>query len=205
MESRLSLEQPGLSRDSQGFEDSRALGAIGAFSASGALGAFWGGQTVRGLAPRERKTPMRSARCVVPCLLIGLLAIGCGKGYINAKGRVTKGGEPFRPGEGEALRIILAPLDAPAGATYDSYAAEFNPDDSTFLVKGKDGKGLPPGKYRVGVELIKKKEDQFKGRFTGPKSPFTCEVASTASELIVDLDQESKPDVQQRAKRREER
>jgi hypothetical protein len=142
-------------------------------------------------------------------LLIGLLAIGCGTGYIKAKGRVTKGGAPFRPGEGEALRIVLAPLDAPAGSTYDSYAAEFHPDDSTFLVKGKDGNGLPPGKYRVGVELIKKKEDQFKGRFTGPRSPFTCEVTSAASEVVVDLDQASaaqKPDGKpERAKRREDR
>jgi hypothetical protein len=151
---------------------------------------------------------MRSARCVLACLLIGLVAIGCGKGYIKAKGRVTKSGEPFRPGEGEALRIILAPLDAPAGATYDSYAAEYHPDDSSFIVMGKDGNGLPPGKYRVGVELIKKKEDLFKGRFTGPKSPFTCELTSAASEVVVDLDQapaEVKPDVKQRAKRREER
>jgi hypothetical protein len=135
---------------------------------------------------------MRSARCALFCLLLGLLAVGCGTNNIKAKGRVVKGGEPFRPGEGEALRIILAPFDAPTGTTYDSYAAEFNPEDGTFLVKGKDGKGLPPGKYRIGVELIKKKEDQFKGRFTGKSSPFTCEVTSAGSEVIVDLGQGGK-------------
>ena len=149
---------------------------------------------------------MRSELRVLPCLLIGLLAVGCGSGYIKAKGRVVKGGEPFRPGEGEALRIILAPLDAPEGSHYDSYAAEFHPDDSTFLVKGKDGSGLPPGKYRVGLELLKKKEDQFKGRFMGRKSPFTCEVTTAGNEVVVDLDQASAEQKQtERTKRRDER
>jgi hypothetical protein len=153
---------------------------------------------------------MRNTRCVLPCLLIGLLAIGCGSSFIKAKGRVVKGGEPFHLGEGEALRIILAPLDAPEDSHhYDSYAAEFHPDDGTFLVKGKDGNGLPPGKYRVGLELLKKKEDQFQGRFMGRKSPLTCEVTTAANELVVDLDQasaEQKTDGKaERAKRREER
>jgi hypothetical protein len=150
------------------------------------------------------------ARCVFPCLLFSLFAIGCSDGFIKAKGRVLKNGEPFRPGEGEALRIILAPFDPPAGATYDSYAAEFHPEDSSFIVKGKDGRGLPPGKYRVGVELLKKKEDQFNGRFAGAKSPFTCEVTSAASELVVDLDQGKGSAAPQqsdvpRTRRREER
>ena len=106
------------------------------------------------------------------------------------------------------MRIILAPLETPAGSTYDSYAAEFHPDDGTFLVLGKDGNGLPPGKYRVNVELLKKKEDLFKGSLTGPRSPLTCEVTSASSELVVDLDQAKgsagNPDGP-RSRRREER
>src|SRR5712692_8348355 len=132
---------------------------------------------------------MRTIRRLLLCLLLSLLAVGCGAGYIKAKGRVLKGGELFHPGEGEALRIILAPLEAPTGSTYDSYAAEFHPDDGTFQVKGKDGNGLPPGKYRIGLELLKKKEDLFKGSLTGARSPFTCEVTSDSSQLVVDLDQ----------------
>jgi hypothetical protein len=153
---------------------------------------------------------MRFIYRVLPCLLIGLLALGCGNnGIVKAKGRILKGGVPFHPGEGEALRIILAPLEAPAGSTYDSYAAEFHPDDGTFQVKGKDGNGLPPGRYRISVELLKKKEDLFKGSLTGPSSPLTCEVTSASSELVVDLDQAKGVGAEQpdapRTRRREER
>jgi hypothetical protein len=127
-------------------------------------------------------------------LLIGLTAAGCGGSSLTrAKGRVVKGGEPFRPGEGESLRIILVPLEAPSGGGYDSYAAEFHKEDGTFEVKGKDGKGLPPGKYRVTLQLLKKKEDLFQGSLSGPNSPFTCEVGGSSSEVVVDLDQVKKP------------
>jgi hypothetical protein len=152
---------------------------------------------------------MCTIRGVLPFLLIGLFAIGCGSGFIKAKGRVLKGGEPFHPGEGEALRIILAPVDPPTGSTYDSYAAEFHPDDGSFQVKGKDGNGLPPGKYRVSLELLKKKEDLFKGSYTGARSPFTCEVTNSSSELVVDLDQaksgNAEPSDAPRSRRRDDR
>ena len=73
---------------------------------------------------------------------------------------------------------------------------------------GKDGNGLPQGKYRVNVELLKKKEDLFKGLLTGSRSPLTCEVTSASSELVFDLDQAKggigKPDTP-RSRRREER
>jgi hypothetical protein len=142
-------------------------------------------------------------------LLFGLRTLTCGEGFVQAKGRVLNDGAPFHPGEGEALRIIFAPLETPTGTTYDSYAAEYHPDDETFQVRGKDGNGLPPGKYRVSVELLKKKEDLFKGSFTGPQSPLTCEVTSAANELVVDLDQ-SKGGAEQpadgpRSRRRDER
>jgi hypothetical protein len=118
------------------------------------------------------------------CLFIA----GCGDNMVRPKGRVVKGGAPFQPGEGENLRIILAPTEPPQGSSYDSYAAVYDRTDGTFRVVGKDGKGLPPGKYQVGLELIKHKEDLYKGAFAGKNSPFTCEVTSGSSEIVVDLD-----------------
>ena len=122
-------------------------------------------------------------------LLICCAVLGCGGSLVKPKGRVMKGGAPFQTADGEALRVILAPADGPEGAHYDSYPALYNPDNATFQVVGKDGKGLPPGKYRVGLELIKKKEDVFKGALMGRRSPFTCEVTNSSSEIVVDLDQ----------------
>jgi hypothetical protein len=135
----------------------------------------------------ERVNPMRLQRVLLPGVLVGLCVLGCGShGPFNAKGRVLKGGKPFELGENEGLRIFFVPLDPPAGG-YDSFAAEFH-KDGTFVVKGKDGRGLPPGKYRVTLQHMKNKEDLFRGRFMGEHSPFTCEVGRGSGEVVVDLD-----------------
>jgi hypothetical protein len=127
---------------------------------------------------------------VLLLLLIGLLAVGCGDGsHVKARGRLVKGGQPFVTAEGEGLRIFFAPLNAPEGKQYDSYAAEYRREGGTFVVKGKDGKGLPPGKYRVSLQLMKNREDRFQGKLMGPKSPLTCEVTDGGKDLVIDLDQ----------------
>jgi hypothetical protein len=72
---------------------------------------------------------------------------------------IVKGGQPYRTREGEGLRIIFAPLDPPTRVQYDCFAAAYNPDDGNFQVLGKDGQGLPPGKYRISLQLSSKKED----------------------------------------------
>src|SRR6516164_10313358 len=115
---------------------------------------------------------MSKTRIVAACLLLGLLSAGCGSNMIKAKGRVVKGGQPFVPGEGEGLRIFFVPAVSPVDR-YDSYIAVFNKDDSSFVVVGKDGQGLPPGNYRVSLELMKQKSDQFNSKYTGMRSPFT--------------------------------
>jgi hypothetical protein len=125
-----------------------------------------------------------------PCLLIGLLVLGCGKSsFIKAKGRIVKGGQPYLTQEGEGLRIFFSPLEAPTGQQYDSFAAIYEPDNGSFQVVGKDGQGLPPGKYRVGLQLMKSKEDLLKGALLGKKSPFTLEVTGGSDDLVIDLDQ----------------
>jgi hypothetical protein len=132
---------------------------------------------------------MRSARFILPCLLVALLAAGCGPSFFKTKGRILKDGAPFHTGEGEGLRIFLVPIDPPKGAAFDAYAGEFNNDNGTFQIKGKDGNGVPPGKYRVTMQLMKNREDMFNGSLMGLRSPYTCEVRSSSDEVVVDLDQ----------------
>jgi hypothetical protein len=122
-------------------------------------------------------------------LLPILLATGCGSStHIQAKGRIIKGGQAYRTNSGEGLRIIFAPLEVPRDGRYDSYAAVYEPSDGTFRVKGKDGEGLPPGKYRVSLELMKNREDMFGGKLVGKKSPFTVTVTRGGDDLVIDLD-----------------
>jgi hypothetical protein len=125
-------------------------------------------------------------------LLMAFLVAGCGNSsHIKAKGRVLKGGQPYLTAQGEGLRIFFAPVEGGSGDHYDSYAALYQPADGTFQVKGKDGAGLPPGKYQVSLQLMKNKEDVFAGRYFGKKSPFTLEVTQGGGDLVIDLDQPS--------------
>jgi hypothetical protein len=122
-------------------------------------------------------------------LVLGLFASGCGdSSRIKAKGRIVKGGQPYLAPEGEGFRVFFVPLEVPDGKHYDSYAAEYNSEDGSFLVQGKDGKGLPPGKYRVDLQLMKSKEDLLNGKLMGKKSPYTIEVTNSGYDLIIDLD-----------------
>ena len=48
--------------------------------------------------------------------------------------------------------------------------------------------GVPPGKYRIAVELMKEKKDQFRGRFDADRSPFEVEIGEDDEEIVIDLD-----------------
>jgi hypothetical protein len=133
---------------------------------------------------------MRLTLRILVCAVIAASALGCGNsGLIKAKGRVVKGGQPFLAPEGEGVRRVFEPASIPQGATqYDSFAAEYHPDDGTFEVQGKNGLGLPPGAYRVSLQILQHKEDVLNGGATGKKSPFTCEVTNAGGEVVIDLD-----------------
>jgi hypothetical protein len=132
---------------------------------------------------------MRCRRWLVLVILAGLLAPGCsGSSRIKARGRIVQGGTPFQTHEGEGLRMFFVPLEA-STTTYESYAAILDKGGGTFHVVGKDGQGLPPGKYRVNLMLMKNKEDLFNNRLMGVDCPLTCEVPSPSGDLVVDLDQ----------------
>jgi hypothetical protein len=129
-------------------------------------------------------------RRVLTAVAVGLclLAAGCGDGRLRTKGRLVKGGQPFVPGEGEVVQILFVPILPDGKPPSDYYVAQVDQAAGTFRPAGKDGKGMPPGKYRVAIELKKKKKDQFEGRFDAENSPFVFDVDSRTSEIVIDLD-----------------
>jgi hypothetical protein len=131
---------------------------------------------------------MRRIRNGSVVVLIALFASGCGSGdgRFQARGRLVKNGAPFKLAEAEGMRIAFVPYEA-GESTFDTYVAVFTGDGS-FKVTGKDGKGLPPGKYRVTVEHLKKKKDLLKGAFSGKKTPIVREVTNSSTEIVIDLD-----------------
>jgi hypothetical protein len=129
-------------------------------------------------------------RRVLTAAAVGLclLAAGCGDGRLRTQGRLLKGGRPFAPAEGEAVQILFVPIPPEGKPPTDYYAAEVDQEAGTFRPAGKDGKGMPPGRYRVAVELMKRKKDQFEGKFDAERSPFVVEVDAKTPEIVIDLD-----------------
>jgi hypothetical protein len=117
-----------------------------------------------------------------------ILAIGCGNGKLQTRGRVVKGGQPLVPKEDESVRVTFVPILPDGKPPSDHYFAEFDRDDATFSAAGKDKQGLPPGKYRVAVEYKRKKRDVLAGKFDENRSPFVFEIDARTPELVIDLD-----------------
>ena len=119
-----------------------------------------------------------------------ILITGCGDGRLRTKGQLLKGGQPFIPPEGEYIEITFVPILPDSKPAPDYYYAEVDQTTGTFRPAGKDLKGMPPGKYRVAVELMKKKKDQFGGKFDTIRSPFVFDVDSQTKEIVIELDKQ---------------
>src|SRR5262245_17399489 len=98
-------------------------------------------------------------------IVVALTIAGCGggDGKMNARGRLVKGGAPLPARVADDLRVTFYVL-TPEGTTgKNSYLAAIDGKDGTFKVIGGDGKGLPPGKYRVCVENLGRQKNFVKG------------------------------------------
>lgn len=106
-----------------------------------------------------------------------VLLAGCGSGQPLqiAKGQVLANGKNYQVGDREQLLIIFYPV-IEEGEPSNTYPANVKKDGS-FDTTGRDGKGIPPGKYRVmisspygggAVEIPKE--------LGSPQSPITREV-----------------------------
>jgi hypothetical protein len=132
---------------------------------------------------------MRTALSLLMFVLLGLLASGCGGTTKYAtRGRILKGGQPFHPPADETMRVTLVPIRDDAGQVTDWYAANYNAHDGTFTASGPDGKGVPPGKYRVCVEQLRNRNDVLRGALFGDKSPYIREIKKSSDEITIDLD-----------------
>jgi hypothetical protein len=129
-------------------------------------------------------------RWLLPGLAAVLLVAGCGRGsLLHTKGRIVKSGQPFLTQAGEGMRITFVPTDGSRNGRWDSYPALYHAEDGSFEVTGKDGRGLPPGDYRVSLEWLKNRNDLFKGAFGQANSPIVCQVDGDTDEVLIDIDQ----------------
>jgi hypothetical protein len=127
--------------------------------------------------------------------------VGCGdSGLLRAKGQVVKNGEDFIPDDEENLQVCFIPITDDGKPPRNWYAAEVDQSTGAFYAAGAEKKGMPAGKYRVMVELKKKRKDVLGGKFDALKSPFIFEIDENSPPMIIDLEDPPKPDTQTASK-----
>jgi hypothetical protein len=129
----------------------------------------------------------RYLRLALVLALVSFVA-GCGAKKLRTTGRLLKSGQPLVAEEGEFFHVIFVPILPDGTPPGDHYVATVDQATGTFTVAGKDLQGMPPGKYRVAVELMKQKKNQLGGKFDAVNSPFVFNVDASTKEIDVDLD-----------------
>jgi hypothetical protein len=131
---------------------------------------------------------MRSGFLLCLGVVVAVLTAGCGgSGLYRTRGRILRDGTPLHTEADDTVRVTLVPIPEGGARVTDVYIANFDPKDSSFRVSGKDGKGMPPGKYRVAVEHLRQRRDLLKGAFDLDRSPYVRDVRSAGDEITIDL------------------
>ena len=142
---------------------------------------------------------MRRIRAATGLLAAVLFLAGCGAPPpkpVSVRGKVTKNGGPLKlkpeaghqvpPGEtGGSISFVHA--DGPNQGQDEP--GTLNPEDGTFQITGVEGKGAPPGRYKVAVRLgTFGSPDQLKDQFSRDNSKVEVTVPDAgADNLVIDL------------------
>jgi hypothetical protein len=137
-------------------------------------------------------------RDFVVFLGVAATAAGCGDdGLIQPKGHAIKDGEILIPGEDEHIQVEFVPISLNGGPPDMQYWGGVDQKTGAFWPDGPFKKGMPPGKYRVSVALIKNKKDLLDGKFNPEISPFVFEIEDESEEIVLDLDNPPPGDIVQ--------
>jgi hypothetical protein len=161
---------------------------------------------------------MRRCRLALALWIAPLvLSSGCGdaSNTIWVTGNLLKGGAKYEAPADQLVGVTFVALEVKDQAgktvgTNEPYQADYDPADGSFSVAGKEGKGIPPGRYRIAVTQKMKREafdaanpkpkrkgpnretDTLNNKFGLDTSPITREIPKSTS-LEIDLDKPAGP------------
>ena len=90
-------------------------------------------------------------------LSVWTLGAGCSSGtkQFKTKGQLTQGSAPLKVDSKAGITVVFTSVPAAEVEKVVSYpASPPNRDDMTFTVPGPAGNGIPPGKYRISIEIM---------------------------------------------------
>jgi hypothetical protein len=138
--------------------------------------------------------------CAAACLALA----GCGAGNaVWVKGHLLKGGQPYTAPDNQTVGVTFYAMDAQSTKADEPFAATYGPEGA-FEVPGPEGRGIPPGKYRISVirkpkagtikpapkgskVVVDRDRDYLNDQFGPTTSPIVREIRSSA-DLTIDLD-----------------
>jgi hypothetical protein len=126
----------------------------------------------------------------ISVVMLLLLAAGCSPGRIvMVKGKITNGGKTVMVDKATSgVLLMFHSVGDPA----QSFSANFSPVDDAFYVYGREGKGIPAGKYKIVVTITGSKQtaetNMLNQRFNSlEKSPIEVEVVNAETPIDIDL------------------
>jgi hypothetical protein len=124
---------------------------------------------------------------MVAVSVLFLVVTGCGPTLYQPSGKITKGGAPLKISEKGVLEFALfAESDS---AMAEPYSVTWEKDGS-FNVTGRNGAGIPAGKYKTSIVLkdpyTADAKDVFAGKYARGKGP-VVDVQGSSSQLVIDL------------------
>ena len=114
-------------------------------------------------------------------LLLAVAALsGCSEKKVSVSGKITRAGQPLGSA-GKNLQVVLIQDPPPPGAR--PYSAETDPATGTFRIAA-----LPPGRYRVGIQLFDEKfNDDLGGVYDPGASQLFHDITTDGQTLEIDL------------------
>lgn len=133
-------------------------------------------------------------RSVALVVLAAIVVLGCQsqpqEKVVTVSGRVTNAGAPLEvAGRDVGLgRVEIAfhriEADGTVSTEFESAAAD---EEGRYRVRGRDGQGVKPGKYRIAVrQWDPDPTDKLQGKFSVENSQIEREVGE--SETVIDID-----------------
>jgi hypothetical protein len=140
---------------------------------------------------------MQSLRLFVAFALV-VSVFGCNspskEPVAEVTGRVTSAGAPLQVAGREMglgrVEVRFHLLDAD-GKPHDDFESTATDEQGNFTVRGRDGQGIKPGKYRIAVyQWDPDPTDKLEGKFSSENSKIEREVGPKGATIEIDV---SKP------------
>lgn len=121
------------------------------------------------------------------------VVVGCsGSSDVVVTGTLNQANQVYKPEKGEQVMVVFGE-EKDGKPTGKSFPTRLGADGS-FKITGPDNKGIPPGKYRVGILSTPEvptpggaNGDKFQGAFDPAKSTIFVEVGASSGSVKLDI------------------